>query len=679
VVIVRNDDFHGPDNVFNKMNYRNLTKGEIDILISQNCLADNWAGVSVMENFTPENLINTRFEGKIKLGRYSETIEVEKGISKKCGIYNSVISNCEIGSGVLISDVKYLSDYIIKDDTVISNVGSMTVSGDSLFGNGTEIEVLNEAGGRELPLFDRLSAQIAYLTVLYRHDKDFTEKMLAIIKSYCESKRTDMGVVSEGSRILNTLIISNVNIGSYSVVSGASLLEEGTIESCREAPVLIGAGVIAKKFLILSGSTVDEGAILDKSFVGQGVKIGRQLSAENSAFFANCEAFHSETCSLFAGPYSVTHHKSTLLIASLVSFFNAGSGTNQSNHMYKLGPLHQGIFERGSKTGSFSYLLLPCHIGAYTVVIGKHYSNFDSSDFPFSYISEEKGKSELTPAMNLFTVGTRRDIDKWPARDRRKDPVKLDLIHFDLLNPYIAGKIYSAIGILNDLESKTDKSHDYVTYKGLSIRRLLFKTTRKYYEMALKIYIGSEVVKRLSVLDYSSSLSDLRKMLRSGKDAGTGNWADILGMFSPSAKINELVDLVSRGEINSLEKLSGFLESVYNSYNNYSWEWCAGLINQMTGSIPEMLSVDSLIELITDWKTNTVKLNNMTLKDAEKEFDTASKIGFGIDGNEDTRNSDFQAVRGVYEKNRFVISLQKESEEIEDKAFRLISILGKFK
>jgi hypothetical protein len=69
----------------------------------------------------------------------------------------------------------------------------------------------------------------------------------------------------------------------------------------------------------------------------------------------------------------------------------------------------------------------------------------------------------------------------------------------------------------------------------------------------------------------------------------------------------------------------------------------------------------------------------MTLKDAEKEFDTASKIGFGIDGNEDTRNSDFQAVRGVYEKNRFVISLQKESEEIEDKAFRLISILGKFK
>ncbi|MCK4489001.1 MAG: DUF4954 family protein, partial [Anaerolineales bacterium] len=42
---------------------------------------------------------------------------------------------------------------------------------------------------------------------------------------------------------------------------------------------------------------------------------GKQFSAENCAFFANCEGFHSEAVSLFAGPFSVTHHKSTLLIA----------------------------------------------------------------------------------------------------------------------------------------------------------------------------------------------------------------------------------------------------------------------------------------------------------------------------------------------------------------------------
>jgi hypothetical protein len=429
----------------------------------------------------------------------------------------------------------------------------------------------------------------------------------------------------------------------------------------------------------LSGSRVDEGAILDKSFIGQGVIMGRQCSAENSVFFANCEAFHGEACSLFAGPYTVTHHKSTLMIASLVSFFNAGSGTNQSNHMYKLGPIHQGILERGSKTGSFAYLLLPCHIGAYTVVMGKHYVNFDSSDFPFSYISEEKGKSELTPAMNLFTVGTRRDIDKWPNRDRRRDPVKLDLIHFDLFNPYIVGRIINGISILNELAEKTVKEQDYINYKGINIHRLLLKTTRKYYEIALKLYIGQEVVKRIGVLNNNSSLTDLRNMLTVQGTDGTGKWLDICGLFSPAGKIDELIDSVRIGKIRSVDDLIENLISIYDNYNEYAWEWCSSLISQQTGYNPENMPVDSLIQIITDWKTNAIKLNNMILKDAEKEFDSGSKLGFGIDGDINTRDRDFQAVRGVYDNNKFVTSLQKESKEIAEKANRVIAILERCK
>jgi len=657
------------------MTYRHLTKEEINTLLSQNCFADNWTGITVKEGFSTENIINTRFEGNIKLGIYSGTIEVEKNISRTCGIYNSFISNCEISDYVYISEVKNLSNYIIEGNVVISNVGSMALKGESAFGNGIEIEVLNEGGGRELPIFDRLSSQIGYLTVLYRHDKAFTDKILGLIKDYCESKRSTRGLVQTGARIQDSLIIRNVTVGSYAVISGASLLEEGTIRSCKEAPVFVGMGVIAKKFILLSGSIVEGGVILDRCFAGQGVKIGRQFSAENSAFFANSEAFHGEACSLFAGPYTVTHHKSTLMIASLVSFFNAGSGTNQSNHMYKLGPLHQGIMERGCKTGSFSYLLLPNHIGAFTVVMGKHYANFDTADFPFSYISEEKGKSELTPAMNLFTVGTRRDVDKWPSRDRRKDPDKLDLINFDLFSPYIVGKIINGINILNELTEKTDKKQDYVSYKGININRLLLKTTRKYYEIALKLYIGQEVVKRIEALAENSSLADLRNMLTAQGTEGTGKWVDICGLFSPASKIDELVDSVKTCKIRSVDELYENLASIYNNYNNYAWTWCSNLISQQTGDKPENILIDSLIQIIIEWKSYAIKLNKMILKDAEKEFDSGSKLGFGIDGDVDTRDNDFQAVRGVYDKNKFVTSLQKESKEIEEKADRLIAIL----
>jgi hypothetical protein len=659
------------------MAYRSLTSEEINLLLSQGCFADNWTNILVKEGFSSKNIRNTRFEGKIKLGDFSGTLELEKGISKGCGLYNSFIQHCEIADRVYIAEAKNLSNYIIEENVAIENVGSLAVKEESTFGNGTEIEALNEGGGRELPIFDRLSSQIAYLTILYRHDIDFTNQLLGMIREYSESKRSGMGRVESGARISNTQMILNVSVGSYAIISGACLLEEGTINSCKEAPAVVGEGVTAKKFIILSGSKVDSAAIIEKTFIGQGVKMGKQYSAENSLFFANCEAFHGEACSLFAGPYTVTHHKSTLLIASLISFFNAGSGTNQSNHMYKLGPVHQGILERGSKTGSFAYLLLPCMVGAYTVVMGKHYANFDTADFPFSYITEEKGKSELTPAMNIFTVGTRRDSEKWPTRDKRKDPDKLDLIHFDLFNPYIVGRILNGIDILNELAEKTSKTQEYANYKGINIHRLLLKASRKYYEMALKVYTGQQIVKRIDGINRNSSLSDIRKNLITHDKAGTGKWVDICGLFSPASKIEELIDAVKSFQIKSIPAFTERLRDIYNSYDNYAWAWCANMIDRQIGIDMDNIDAARLIQIINDWKINAVKLNNMILKDAEKEFDTSSRLGFGIDGDERTRDMDFQTVRGVYEENRFVLGLKKEIGDIEEKADSLIAILEK--
>jgi NDP-sugar pyrophosphorylase family protein len=659
------------------MNYRSLKKEEIGLLVSQGCFADKWSDITVKDNFLSGNIRNTRFEGEIKLGVFNGIIETETGISTKCGIYNSYIRNCEIGNNVFISDAKQIANYVIEDNVTIENAGSLAVTGESYFGNGTEVEVLNEGGGRELPIFDRLSSQIAYLVVLYRHDKIFTKKLVEMIRDYCESKRSGLGRIASGSRIKNSLVIRNVSVGGYTTISGTSLLEEGTIISCKEAPTFIGEGVIAKKFIILSGSRVDSGAIIDKSFVGQGVKMGKQFSSENSLFFANCEAFHGEACSIFAGPFTVTHHKSTLMIASLFSFFNAGSGTNQSNHMYKLGPVHQGILDRGSKTGSFAYLLLPCFIGAFTVVMGKHYSNFDAADFPFSYITEEKGKSELTPAMNLFTVGTRRDSEKWPARDIRRDPDKLDLIHFDLFSPYIVGRILNGITILKELAEKTPKTQDWINYKGINIHRLLLKTARKYYEMALKVYIGQEIVKRIEVINSNSTTGEIRKLLKTDGKEGRGKWIEISGLFSPASKIEELINSVKSGNIKSIPELNKNLMDIYNNYDKYAWEWCANLADLQTGTDSDNIFADKLIGIIGDWKTNAVKLNNMILKDAEKEFDPASKLGFGIDGDEQTKELDFKAVRGVYDENKFVTSLKNEIRDIEEKGDRLITLLEK--
>lgn len=659
------------------MHFRNLKAAEIAALKEQGCHCDDWSSITVSTSFKPDNIRQVRFEGTVRLGLLEGMVSTAAGIERPAGLYSSCLQDCEIRDRVSISGVGHMAGYVVESDVIIENVASIAVEGQTTFGNGVVVEALNEGGGRELTLFERLSAQIAYLAVNYRHDLEMIAGLESLIRNYVESKKSDRGVIRSASCIRNARVIRNVYFGAAALVDGVQFLEDGSLASSREDPVKIGHGVIASRFIALSGAHIDSGAILDKCFVGQGVRIGKQFSAENSVFFANCEAYHGEAVSLFAGPYTVTHHKSSLLIAGMFSFFNAGSASNQSNHMYKLGPVHQGILERGTKTGSSSYLLWPCRVGAFSVVMDKHSANFDTSEFPFSYITVEAGKSVLTPAMNLFTVGVKRDSEKWPARDRRKDAEMLDLIHFDLFNPYTVGKMIRAGEILQSLYEKTPKEQKYVAFKGVSIMRLLLKTCRKYYQIGLRKYYGDQLLKRLA----GKSLPDLnavRAAMRPKYESGIGPWIDLSGMFAPVQVISRITDELKSGRINDVTRLHSRLKAVFEDYEELAWAWYAQTIQQQLGIDPEHIGKEQLVALVREWEADSIKLNNMILKDAEKEFDVSSRIGFGIDGDEEIQKLDFASVRGSFEENSFVLKLKKENEEIEEKAAYWLSVFENF-
>jgi len=425
--------------------YRALTEREVAALEAGGSCAEDWAAVRVAQGFSADAVRRCAFSGQVRLGAFGGTTQVA-GAALPSGVRDSSLRNCTIGDGALVQGVGLLADYDVGPGACVLDCGRLSMDGPSAFGNGVEIEVLNEGGGRELTIFERLSAQLAYMAVCYRHRPKLVAAIAAMAERWADGVRSERGTIGAGARVLNCGTLQGVAVGAAATVDGALLLRNGTVASKPAAPTTVGAGVIATDFIIGTGSTVDGGAMLSRCFVGQGCRIGRQFSAENSVFFANCEGFHGEAVAVLAGPYTVTHHKSTLLIAGLLSFYNAGSGTNQSNHMYKLGPVHQGVIERGSKTGSFSYLLWPARVGPFSVVLGKHYANFDTRNLPFSYVDEENGKSVVSPALNLFTVGTRRDGDKWPARDRRTDPDRLDLINFPVLSRLTSATAASSSG-----------------------------------------------------------------------------------------------------------------------------------------------------------------------------------------------------------------------------------------
>ena len=403
--------------------YRNLTALEVQALKDNGCSCDDWNNVKVKEGFDPEKCVNVIFSGDIRLGVFNEPFRENSGVSLPSGIRNARLHNCTIGSDVVISNIgDYIANYIIEDRVVIRNCGKICTEGISSFGNGISINVLNETGGRAVKMWDRLSAHEAYIIALYRHRRSAVRKIEKMIDDYSLAHSSDKGIIGKNSRIFNSGIVCNVKVGAFSYIEGAVSLSEGSLNSSEADPVFIGPGVIMEHFIVCSGSKVTESTLIDKCFIGQGCVLAKHYSAENSLFFANFGGYHGEACSIFAGPYTVTHHKSTLLIAGIFSFMNAGSGSNQSNHMYKLGPIHQGIMERGSKTTSDSYLLWPARIGPYTLIMGRHYKNIDSSSLPFSYLIESNDESILVPGINLRSVGTIRDAQKWPVRDMRKDP-----------------------------------------------------------------------------------------------------------------------------------------------------------------------------------------------------------------------------------------------------------------
>lgn len=656
--------------------YRPLTAVETKVLESRNCSADDWDRVMVRDPFVPERLYGVIFHGECRLGRLDGTVTAEGGRVRRAGIYRTTLDNVTTEDNVLLNQINgYIANYYIKNGAIIQGIGVMEADPKAAFGNGVEVEAVNEGGGRDIPIFEELSAQLAHIMAMHRYRPDVVQSLRAIIKKRVEQARNETASVGAGAIIRNVPHMTDIKIGPGAIVIGAAYLSNGTILSEPEAGTLVGSGVVAKDFIIGEGSTVADHAILDKVFVGQGTKIGKQYSAENCLIFANCEFFHGEGVSLFAGPYTVSHHKATLMIAGLFSFFNAGSGSNQSNHMYKLGPIHQGVLERGSKTGSFSYLLWPCRIGPFSVVIGKHMDNFDISALPFSYISAVGERTYVVPGMNLLTVGTVRDGAKWPSRDRRRSSTKRDLVVFDVLSPYTVGRMLKGEAVCNKVYEATPRDVEDVTIGGALVRRRLLRSGRKTYSTGIEMYLTDQVFKRAeAALENTGSLEGVREALAEPEGALFDNeWVDISGLLAPRKRILELEQEIEQGRFSSIEELTAALVNIFESYREDAWAWVVHAYRDRFGKTPAELDAEELSVAAEAWVKARSRFIKAVLADAEKEYADISQIGFGIDGSEGTREMDFQQVRGTYGADKFVKRMQSELDEVQKRAEKFIS------
>jgi NDP-sugar pyrophosphorylase family protein len=660
------------------MKHRNLIQSEIEALKRNGCVAENWNDILVHNDFKPDYIRYVKFSGKIKLGVFEDDFCLPGGLKKHSGIQNAWLHNCEIGNSALIENIQnYIANYQIGNNVHIQNIHSLYVDGETSFGNGVEVSVLNETGGREVLIYDKLSAHFAYILSCYRHRPKLIGKLQNMVKSYARKQTSATGTIGNNVTIVNTGTIRNVKIGDCTVIEGARLLRNGSINSNVHDPVHIGYSVIAKDFIICSGSNVEDGAMLTRCFVGQACYLGNTYSASDSLFFSNCHGENGEACALFAGPYTVTHHKSTLLIAGMFSFMNAGSGSNQSNHMYKLGPIHQGIVERGGKTTSNSYILWPSRVGAFSLIMGRHYHNTDTSNMPFSYLIEDDNETVLVPGVNLRSVGTIRDAQKFPKRDKRKDIEKLDQINFNLLSPYTVQKMFKGISVLKNLLEACGEVSDFYSYKGCRIKSSSLKNGLKLYDMAINKFLGNSIISRLENCPCTSD-EEIRQYLKPNTTAGLCEWNDISGLLTPRSEIDKLIEDIESGKIKNVEEINNVFAELHKNYYSLEWTWAWEKIKEYYGLSLEIITAEDVINIIHRWQEAVVQLDKMIYADAKKEFSLSAQTGFGVDGNRHQKQEDFERVRGVFEKNDFVQAVLKHIDTKTALGNRMVKKLQEF-
>ena len=593
------------------MQYRSLTFEEIEILENNSCWAEDWSRVEVAEDgFQAKFFHRVMFYGDVQLGSVQKEVEITKGFVKHSGINDATLRNVIVGNDCLIEKVgNYINNYTIGDDCLISNISVMETTEGATYGEGNLISVLNEVGDGNVIFFHDLNSQFAAFMVKHFNDKDLKNAIRRLIKEEIARTNPERGTIGNNVKIVNTREITNTVIQDDCEISGASRLSDCTILSSEHASVYIGTGVICENSIISDGSSIVNSVKMQDCFVGEACQISNGFTASQSVFFANSFMSNGEACAAFCGPFCASHHKSSLLIGGMFSFYNAGSGTNFSNHAYKMGPMHWGILERGTKTASGSYLLMPATIGTFSVCFGKLMHHPNTTALPFSYLIAEADKMYLVPGRNITTVGLYRDIRKWPKRDMRPQQTQKSIVNFDWLSPYSVGEILQGKKILENLRQASGDNVSSYNYHEYVINATSLRKGIKYYDIALRIYMGA-VLKRAHKWGFFG---------KPQTEVGLGRWDDLSGLLLPVSEERRLIEDIKSGSLETIEEVVNRFREINENYRIYQWAWTYRMILEYYG-INEITPEDDArikqdyIEARRAWIAEIKK-------DAEKEFE----------------------------------------------------------
>lgn len=441
-------------------NNRSLKQSEIEILINNHNSAETWDTVFVSEFFNAPGIVNCNFSGSIYIGIIDKNPFEFNGLYIQSGLINSSFHNCVISDGCIVKNCGQISNYLIENDVIISNVSEVSSSGDATFGqafNSTNSEIyhsialINENGARTIIPFNEINCTDAWLMIKNGYNDLFSNKTKQILTNSI-SKPNSVATIGKKSRILNTTCIRNCMIYPSSLIDGARYLENSTILSDQNEPTSIKSGVEVNNSIIGYGNDLQSSCFLKSCITGtavsisQSARINESFIGDNSAISC-CEIAHS-----FVYPFHNQHHNNSFLIASCIGGQSnlAAGATVGSNHNSRVndGELWAG---RGFWPGLCTSFKHNSQFASYTTAAKADYQSEIDLPYPFSLISNDLSSNSLIiyPAWaissNLYSLI--RSKQKFQKRDKRIH--KNQIIE---LSPFAPDTIEECFNALNLIE-----------------------------------------------------------------------------------------------------------------------------------------------------------------------------------------------------------------------------------
>ncbi len=293
---------------------RTLTGEEIDQLKRQGNICDDWVSLLVADGFTAAGIFYSAFHGSCRLGILDGTpYAIDRSISLSAGIYRSTLINTEIGNGCVIHDAGIISNCVVNDGAVLVRNGSISASGSCAFGNGMEIAVGNETGGREILSYAELTIPVAEAVAKRRSDRLFLNEYKEFVSRYVEKCTAPSGYIGKKSIIRNSSTIEYPYVGDGVVIFGATLVKNSTLLATPEEKTEIRDGAFVRDSLVQWGSEVASMAIVDTSVLCEHSHVERHGKVTMSVIGPNTGIAEGEVTSCLLGPFVGFHHQSMLI------------------------------------------------------------------------------------------------------------------------------------------------------------------------------------------------------------------------------------------------------------------------------------------------------------------------------------------------------------------------------